>query len=122
MREQSGSQGVSEGWEWAIVEVMGHRRHAGRIREEEKFGAKMLRVDIPIDGDVAKGWVTHLYSAGALFSLRYCDEATVYAANRPNAVFRIGYEERGRGEGGLAELISEPTDNEEAGDDWAAPD
>ena len=38
----------SDGWEWAVLEVFGHRRHAGRIREVEQFGAKMVRVDIPI--------------------------------------------------------------------------
>lgn len=27
--------------EWAIVEMMGHRRRAGRIEEVERFGAKM---------------------------------------------------------------------------------
>ena len=31
-----------DGFEWAIVEVLGHRKHAGRVREEERFGAKML--------------------------------------------------------------------------------
>ncbi len=33
-------------FEWAIVEIFGHRRHAGRTIEEERFGAKMLRVDV----------------------------------------------------------------------------
>ena len=48
-----------DGWEWAIVEVFGHRRHAGRTREEERFGAKLLRVDIPVKGDAAaNGWET----------------------------------------------------------------
>lgn len=42
-----------EGWEWAVVEVFGHRRHAGRTREEERFGAKMLRIDVPNKGDPA---------------------------------------------------------------------
>ena len=40
----------NDGWEWAIVEIFGHRRHAGRTREEERFGAKMLRIDIPVKG------------------------------------------------------------------------
>ena len=31
----------ADGWEWAVVEIFGHRRHAGRTREEERFGAKM---------------------------------------------------------------------------------
>ncbi len=49
-----------DGWEWAIVEIFGHRRHAGRAREEERFGAKMLRIDVPVKGDPAThGWETH---------------------------------------------------------------
>lgn len=32
---------------WAIVELMGHVRIAGRLTEEEKFGSKMGRLDIP---------------------------------------------------------------------------
>lgn len=53
---------VDDGWEWAIVEVFGHRRHAGRIREEERFGAKMLRIDVPNKGAPAEhGWTTHWY-------------------------------------------------------------
>lgn len=32
---------------WAIVELMGHVRMAGRVSEEERFGAKLGRIDIP---------------------------------------------------------------------------
>jgi hypothetical protein len=32
---------------WAIVELMGHVRIAGRVSEEERFGAKLGRIDIP---------------------------------------------------------------------------
>lgn len=32
---------------WAIVELMGHVRLAGRLTEEERFGSKMGRLDIP---------------------------------------------------------------------------
>jgi hypothetical protein len=35
-----------DGWEWAVVEVFGHRRHAGRTREEERFGAKLRGCDL----------------------------------------------------------------------------
>ncbi len=37
--------------EYAIVEIMGHRKLAGRILEVERFGAKLLRIDIPTDAD-----------------------------------------------------------------------
>jgi len=39
----------------------GHRSHWGRSREEERFGAKMIRIDVPNQGDPAKGWTTHYY-------------------------------------------------------------
>lgn len=32
---------------WGILELMGHVRMAGRITEEERFGAKMGRIDVP---------------------------------------------------------------------------
>jgi hypothetical protein len=32
---------------WAILELMGHVRMAGRVTEEERFGAKMGRIDVP---------------------------------------------------------------------------
>jgi hypothetical protein len=73
-----------DGWEWAIVEVMGFRKHVGRVREVEKYGAKMLRVDVPIKGDpVANGWETHLYSGSALFGVTPTDEASAMKANKP---------------------------------------
>jgi hypothetical protein len=37
--------------EWCLVELMGHRRHAARVREVEIAGAGMLRLDEPgLDG------------------------------------------------------------------------
>lgn len=38
---------ASEGFDWAIVELMGHVRIAGKLSEEERFGVKMGRLDIP---------------------------------------------------------------------------
>lgn len=82
--EAEDAQMRAEGWEWAIVEIFGHRRHAGRTREEERFGAKMLRVDIPNDADPAnKGWTTHFYGGASIFSFSLSDRATVMRLNRP---------------------------------------
>jgi hypothetical protein len=73
-----------EGWEWAIVEIFGHRRHAGRTREEERFGAKMLRIDVPVKGDPAtNGWQTHYYGGSAIFSFALTDEASALRINKP---------------------------------------
>lgn len=82
-------------FEWAIVEIMGHRKLFGRIREEERFGAKMLRIDIPkqtaprtlFDAadekpeDPAVTWVTQWYGGPSIFSMTLTDEATVMRAN-----------------------------------------
>lgn len=75
---------AAEGWEWAVVEVFGHRRHAGRTREEERFGAKLLRVDVPNKGDSdAHGWTTHFYGGSAIFSFTLCDREAALKANKP---------------------------------------
>ncbi|TAM97288.1 MAG: hypothetical protein EPN45_19500 [Rhizobiaceae bacterium] len=84
-----------DGFEWAIVEIFGHRRHAGRCREEERFGAKMLRVDVPtippertlFDAADAKPeapivWTTHFYGGASIFSYTLTDQSTVMSANR----------------------------------------
>lgn len=98
------SEPEDDGWEWAIVEIFGHRRHAGRTREEERFGAKMLRIDIPIvewsidrdeDGSsraIITGWKTHFYGGASLFSFSLTDEATAIRANAPHqAPARLTY-------------------------------
>jgi hypothetical protein len=42
---------VSEAFEsWCILELMGHVRMAGRVTEEERFGVKMGRIEVPIAG------------------------------------------------------------------------
>lgn len=74
----------ADGWEWMLVEIMGHRTHWGRARQEERFGAKMLRIDVPVKGDPATlGWSTHYYGGASIFSFTLTDEATVMARNKP---------------------------------------
>lgn len=42
---------------WAIVDLMGHLRLAGKLTEEERFGAKMGRLEIPqADGSFRTEW------------------------------------------------------------------
>lgn len=64
--------------EWAIVELFGHIRHAGRITEVERFGVRFGRVDVP---DTAPNAVlgalraTHEFAGAAVFRLTPCTEA-----------------------------------------------
>lgn len=55
---------------WGVVEIMGHRSLAGKISEQELFGSKFLRVDIPVE-DAGDGppMVTQFYGGAAVFSL-----------------------------------------------------
>lgn len=49
---------------WAIVELMGHRRRAGQISEVEMYGAKLLRLDVPIaEGEP----VSEFYGGAAIY-------------------------------------------------------
>lgn len=71
---------------WAIVELMGHVRVAGRVSEEERFGVKIGRIDIPqADGS----FVTQHFGGGSVYRITYVGEAEARAvalANRPQPV------------------------------------
>lgn len=72
---------------WAILELMGHRRLAGYVTEEEIAGASLLRIDIPLGEGEAP--VTQFYSAGAIYCITPTTEETarrVAAGARPEPV------------------------------------
>lgn len=58
---------------WAIVELMGHKRLAGRISEVTEFGVAMIRIDVPgPDGTIV---ASPCYSGAALYGVTPCTEA-----------------------------------------------
>lgn len=80
--------------EYAVLEVFGRRKHAGRIKEVDLFGTKLCRIDIPKDGDFAKGFNTHFYGGASIFSMTPCDLAYVQRANKPyEPASRLTYRE-----------------------------
>lgn len=83
--EQPAATTEPDGWEWCFLEIMGHRSHWGRSREEERFGSKMIRIDVPIEGDTAKGWTTHYYGGSSIFSYSLVTEDLVMKRNKPYA-------------------------------------
>ena len=92
---------TDDGWEWNVVEVMGHRRHAGRTREVERFGIKMIRIDVPVKGNPdAHGWTSHFYPGGSLFGVTPCTREAALAANKPyEPPARLALASRHRDEG-----------------------
>lgn len=57
---------------WAVVELFGHQRVAGRISEQAIGGETFLRGDIPKDGSE----YTRLFGKGAIYCINVCEEAT----------------------------------------------
>jgi len=66
--------------EWAIVELLGHRRVAGRVSEVQIAGAGFLRIDIPAAASHPAR--TQFIAPGAIYALHPVDEATATAAAR----------------------------------------
>lgn len=61
---------------WAVLELMGHVRLAGRVSEEERFGTKMGRIDIPQpDGS----FTTQFFSGGSIYRMTPCTEEVARA-------------------------------------------
>lgn len=75
---------MSDVEEWGIVECLGHRQRAGRISEVERFGGKMLRVDVPVEPTLLNPaeYVTEFYASAALYAVRPTSEAVARAAAR----------------------------------------
>lgn len=51
---------------WAILELMGHVRMAGRVTEEERFGCKMGRIEVPGDGE---SFTTVYFGGGSVYRM-----------------------------------------------------
>lgn len=75
--------------EWCIVELLGHRRLAGRVREVQLAGAGMLRLDVPATSGHAEQ--TQYVAPGSVYALHPTTEAiatAVAAQCRPQPVQR----------------------------------
>lgn len=72
---------------WAILELMGHRRLAGLVSEEVRFGTTFLRIDIPN----GKDFVTQYYGGNSIYCLTPTTEETARMVARncqPEPVFK----------------------------------
>lgn len=64
--------------QWAIVEIMGHQRYAGRVREQSVGGCNFVRVDVP--GSDAMQSFTKLFGQSSIYCITPVDEETARAA------------------------------------------
>jgi hypothetical protein len=75
--------------EWCVVELLGHRRLAGHVREVQVAGAGFLRLDIPPAGNDPGR--TQFIAPGSVYALHPVTEDTARAAAaawRPQPVQR----------------------------------
>lgn len=64
--------GSSENDLWAVVEVMGHKRFAGRVTKQTLAGVSFVRIDVPaISGGAG---YTKLLGARAIYAITPCTE------------------------------------------------
>lgn len=93
---------------WAVLELMGHRKRPGFVREVEIAGGKMLRVDVHGENDTV---ITEFYGVASVYALRPVSEeiardAARYTDLRP--IRPVEYRER--------EALPAPDDDEDEGD------
>lgn len=64
--------------EWAILELFGRQRIAGRVSEAVIGGCAFVRVDVP--GHGARPAFTKLFGQGAIYAITITDEGTARMA------------------------------------------
>ncbi len=73
---------------WCILELMGHVRMAGRVTEEEHFGSKMGRIDVPGPDDT---FTSVFFGGGSVYRMTPTTEAiarSVASHHKPEPVHR----------------------------------
>jgi len=101
---------------WGILELMGHVRLGGLISEEEKFGVKMGRIDVPVE----ESFVTQYFGGSSVYRLTPCTEEVARAVAKHSSVQPIHSYEMPRLEAptkrGLTTTTSEPWEDESEDD------
>lgn len=64
--------------EWAIIDLFGHQKIAGKVSEQQVGGCAFVRVDVPKTDKQAP--FTRLFGAGAIYAITITDEETAKAA------------------------------------------
>jgi hypothetical protein len=64
--------------EWAIIELFGHQKIAGRVSEQQIGGCSFVRVDVPKTQNVPA--FSRLFGNGAIYSITVTDERSATMA------------------------------------------
>lgn len=80
MAEKTAAEAIG----WAILELMGHRRLAGYVTEQDIAGQGFLRLDV-FEGDGDQPAVTQFYSPSAVYCITPTTQEIARAATRAPA-------------------------------------
>ena len=108
------NEAATFGQQWAILELLGHRKLGGLVQEQTVAGVAMIRIDIP-DGEK---FATQFYSPSALYCITPCGEevARAYAVgHQPSPVNRWELKTLPAGEHVIGTGGIEPGNDD---DDW----
>jgi hypothetical protein len=80
---------------WGVVEVMGHKKFAGRVTEQAIGSASLVRIDVPAlcvagkNGPVQLSAFTKLFGVGSIYCITPCTEETArcFAAQMRSEAF-----------------------------------
>lgn len=75
MDDDSDVESVPE--QWAIIELMGRSKVAGRVRTDDVFGSTLIRIDVPFGNDFSTQFVN---PDSAVFRITLVDEELARAA------------------------------------------
>ena len=64
--------------QWAIIELFGHQRIAGKVSNQEIGGISFIRIDVP-ETEKNKGF-TKFYGGGAIYSITITNKITARIA------------------------------------------
>ena len=78
MRYECGIMNQEKFEQWALVELFGHQKIAGKVSNQEIGGAPFIRVDVPKTKKSKK--FTKLFGSAAIYSITITDEKTARAA------------------------------------------
>lgn len=105
---------------WALVEVMGHCRLAGKVTEQAVGGCNFVRVDVPdiapVNGRGGQQGFTKLLGQAAIFSITPVSEDTARRAAASYRAAPVMIFDASRPALPLPSYLDEPEDQEWADD------
>lgn len=106
--------------EFAILEIMGHNRYAGRVSEQTIGGASFIRVDVPELGPKRPAF-SKLFGAGSIYAITPVSEQVAFLTaqklgQEPLTVWDLPQEIRDK----IRQPVLTGPDDDRDGDEWDA--